>query len=115
MTLMIVCSVLVAAVSQFFLRPILIAFGGRAQTLEYAVEYTRFLAFGFPCAVLGTGASQLIRADGSPRYAMISTLSGAILNCILDPILIFGLDMGMTGAALAIVIGQLTSAVLILS
>lgn len=115
MTLMILCGILVAVISQLFLRSILSAFGGRAQTLEYAVEYTRILSIGFPCAILGTGASQLIRADGSPKYAMFSTLSGAVLNCVLDPILIFGLDMGMSGAALATVIGQSVSAVLILS
>lgn len=114
MSLMILCGVLIAVISQFFLRPILTAFGGRGQTLEYAIEYTCIIALGFPCAILGTGASQLIRADGSPKYAMISTLSGAVLNCILDPILIFGLDMGMSGAALATVTGQLISAVLIL-
>lgn len=115
MTLMILCGILVAVISQLFLRPVLTAFGGRARTLEYAIEYTRILVFGFPCAILGTGASQLIRADGSPKYAMISTLTGAVLNCILDPILIFGLDMGMSGAALATVTGQFISAVLILA
>lgn len=114
MTLMIICGILTAAVSLFFLRPLLTAFGGRGQTLEYAVEYSRILALGFPFAILGTGASQLIRADGSPKYAMFSSLSGAVLNCILDPILIFGLDMGMTGAALATIIGQMVSAILIL-
>ena len=114
MTLMIVFGVLVTVISQLLLRPLLTALGGRAQTLEYAVEYTRILAFGFPFAILGTGASQLIRADGSPKYAMFSTLSGAVLNCILDPILIFGFDMGMSGAALATVTGQLISAILIL-
>lgn len=115
MTLMIACGILIAVVSQLFLRYILTAFGGRGQTLEYAIEYTRILAFGFPCAILGTGASQLIRADGSPKYAMAATLSGAVLNCILDPILIFGCDMGMSGAALATVVGQLVSAILILT
>lgn len=114
MTLMILCGVLVSVIAQLFLRPILTAFGGRAQTLEYAIEYTRILAFGFPCAILGTGASQLIRADGSPKYAMFATLSGAVLNCILDPVLIFSFDMGMSGAALATVIGQFMSAVLII-
>lgn len=113
LTLMLFCGILITVLSQLFLRPILTAFGGRAQTLEYAVEYTRILAFGFPCAILITGASQLIRADGSPKYAMFATLSGAVLNCILDPILIFGLDMGMSGAALATVTGQLVSAALI--
>lgn len=115
MTLMIFFGILVAVISQLFLRSILTAFGGRAQTLEYAVEYTHILAIGFPCAILGTGASQLIRADGSPKYAMFATLSGAVLNCILDPILIFGLNMGMSGAALATATGQFISALLILS
>lgn len=115
MSLMILCGALVAILSELFLRPVLMAFGGRGQTLEYAVEYGRILALGFPCAILGTGASQLIRADGSPRYAMAATMSGALLNCVLDPIFIFGLEMGMTGAALATVIGQLVSAVAILT
>lgn len=115
MTLMILCGILVAVLSQIFLSPILMAFGGRGQTLEYAIEYTRILLFGFPFAILVTGASQLIRADGSPRYAMAATLSGAVLNCILDPVFIFGLNMGMSGAALATVIGQCISGILILS
>lgn len=114
MTLMILCGIVIAVISQILLRPILTAFGGRGQTLEYAMEYTRILTLGFPLAILGTGASQLIRADGSPRYAMISTMSGAVLNCILDPIFIFGLNMGMSGAALATVTGQLVSGILIL-
>lgn len=114
MTLMILSGILVAVISLLFLQPILTAFGGRGQTLEYAIEYTRILAIGFPFAILGTGASQLIRADGSPRYAMFATLSGAVLNCILDPILIFVFDMGMTGAAVATITGQFISAVLIL-
>ncbi len=115
MTLMIICGIAISVISTIFLRPILIAFGGREQTLEYAIEYTRILALGFPFAILGTGASQLIRADGSPKYAMVCMMSGAILNCILDPILIFALDMGMAGAALATVIGQLISGILILT
>lgn len=114
MAMMLICGVMVAIASQGLLHPILTAFGGRGQTLEYAIEYVRVLAFGFPFAILGTGASQLIRADGSPRYAMASTMSGAVLNCILDPIFIFGLDMGMTGAALATIIGQMVSGILIL-
>lgn len=114
MTLLISFGILIAVISQIFLHQLLTAFGGRGQTLEYAIEYTRILTLGFPCAILGTGASQLIRADGSPKYAMIATLSGAILNCILDPIFIFTLDMGMSGAALATIIGQFISAILIL-
>lgn len=115
MTLIILSGILIAVTTLIFLRPVLTAFGGRGQTLEYAVEYTRILAFGFPFAILGTGASQLIRADGSPKYAMISSLSGVVLNCILDPVLIFGFDMGMSGAAVATIIGQFVSGVLILA
>ena len=115
MTLMVLCGIAVSALSLIFLRPLLTAFGGRGQTLEYAVEYTRIVALGIPFAMLGTGASQLIRADGSPRYAMVATLSGAVLNCILDPIFIFGFNMGMSGAAIATIIGQIVSGILILA
>lgn len=114
MTLMIFCGIFVAIAAEGLLHPILTAFGGRGQTLKYAIEYTRILAFGFPFAILGTGASQLIRADGSPRYAMVATLSGAILNCILDPIFIYGFNLGMSGAALATITGQFVSGILIL-
>ena len=65
--------------------------------------------------MLETGAAQLIRADGSPGYAMISNMTGAILNCILDPVFIFGFDMGMTGAALATIIEQCVGAILMIS
>lgn len=114
LTLTLLTGVVLAVLTLLFLRPILTAFGGRGQTLEYAIEYTRIVAFGTPLAMLGTGESQLIRADGSPRYAMLSTTLGAVLNAVLDPILIFGFDLGMSGAAWATVIGQLVSSVLIL-
>lgn len=112
-TLMLLTGIVIGIITNIFLRPILVAFGGRGQTLEYAVEYTRIIAIGTPLAMLSSGASQLIRADGSPRYAMAATMTGVILNCILDPVLIFGFDMGMAGAALATVIGQSVSSILI--
>lgn len=112
-TLMLLTGIVIGIITNIFLRPILVAFGGRGQTLEYAVEYTRIIAIGPPLAMLSSGASQLIRADGSPRYAMAATMTGVILNCILDPVLIFGFDMGMAGAALATVIGQSVSSILI--
>lgn len=113
-SLIVITGLAVGIITTIFLRPILIVFGGRGQTLEYAIEYTRIIALGTPFAMLCTGASQLIRADGSPRYAMISILSGTILNCILDPILIFGFSMGMAGAACATVFGQLISSIMII-
>ena len=87
-----------------FLRPLMKLFGAKGETLELAIEYTRIIAIGMPFQIFGAGASMFIRADGSPKYAMISTLVGAILNVILDPVFIFGMNMGMTGAALATII-----------
>ena len=113
-SMLILSGAAIGIVSFVFIESILTVFGGRGQTLEYAIEYTRIVALGAPFAMLETGGSQLIRADGSPRYAMLSNMSGAVLNCILDPIFIFGLNMGMTGAALATVIGQFVGGVLIL-
>ena len=113
-TLMLLTGIAIGSMILAFLRPILVAFGSRGQTLEYAVEYTRIIAIGTPLAMLSSGASQLIRADGSPRYAMIATMTGILLNCMLDPVLIFGFHMGMAGAAWATVIGQLVSSILII-
>lgn len=84
-------------------------FGATTEVLPYAKQYTRITAFGFPFLIANTGMSKLILADGSPRYSMISMLIGAIVNTILDPIFIFGLHLGMTGAALATIIGQIVS------
>lgn len=114
LTLIILGGMSLMVISLIWLEPLLIAFGGRGQTLTFALEYTRILALGFPFASIGTGASQLVRADGSPQYAMVAMFFGAILNCILDPVLIFGLDMGMTGAALATILGQAMTAIAIL-
>ena len=92
-----------------FLTPMLKFFGATSEVLPYAQEYTRITAIGFPFLIANTGMSKLILADGSPRYSMTSMLVGAIVNTILDPIFIFGLQMGMRGAALATIIGQIVS------
>lgn len=105
-----ISGVALMAFTLIFLRPLMILFGAKGETLLLATEYTRIMAAGMPFQIIGTGASMFIRADGYPRYAMISTLAGAILNIILDPVFIFGLDMGIAGAALATVIGQIISA-----
>lgn len=113
--LIILSGIILGILTLIFLKPLMLAFGGRGQVLEYAMTYTGITAFGLPFAIVSTGGSQLIRADGSPKFAMFSSLSGAILNCVLDPIFIFALDMGIAGAAYATIIGQIVSAVLILS
>ena len=96
-------------ITQVFLTPMLKFFGSPDNVLDYARIYTRITSIGFPFLILSNGGGHLIRADGSPRYAMICNLSGAIINVILDPIFIFGLNMDLAGAALATVIGQLCS------
>ncbi len=97
-------------IAELFLDPMLIFFGSPENVLDLAKEYVRIVAIGFPFMILTSGGAHLVRADGSPSYSMVCNLTGAILNTILDPIFIFGFDMGMTGAALATIIGQIISA-----
>lgn len=111
-TLLILSGIVLMTITLFFLEPLLIFFGSPDNVLDYAKTYTRIVALGFPFVVLSTGAGHLIRADGSPKFAMVCNLSGAILNTILDPIFIFGFDMGMAGAAIATIMGQVLSFVL---
>ena len=77
-----------------------------------AQEYFFYITLGVPFYMFGQAMNPIIRADGNPRFAMISTLAGAVLNIILDPVFIFGLRWGMMGAAVATVIGQLVTAAL---
>lgn len=100
------------AVVLLFLHPLLRAFGATGDVLPYAQTYTAITAFGLPLVVFTSGSSHLIRADGSPTYSMLCMVSGAVVNTILDPLFIFRFDMGIRGAALATVLGQLLSAVL---
>ncbi len=113
-TLLFGSGVLLAGVTLLFLEPMLLFFGSPGNVLPYAVKYTGITAIGFPFLILSTGGGHLIRADGSPRYSMICNLTGAIINTILDPILIFGFGMGMKGAAVATVMGQVCSGLLVI-
>lgn len=97
-----------------FLSKLMYLFGARGEVLNYSMQYARITALGMPFAMIGSSCSQIIRADGSPKYAMISSLSGAILNTILDPIFIFILNMGIRGAALATITGQIVAAIIVL-
>ncbi len=106
--------VVLCAFVLMFLTPMLVFFGSPAEVLEYAKTYTGITAFGFPFLILTNGGGHLVRADGSPGKSMIYNLSGAIMNTILDPLFIFGFDMGMAGAALATIIGQMCSGILII-
>lgn len=108
-TMLLTLGTILTIITQIFLTPMLKFFGSPDNVLGYATTYTRITSIGFPFLILSAGGGHLIRADGSPKYAMICNLSGAIINTILDPIFIFNLNMDMAGAALATVIGQLFS------
>lgn len=99
-------------ITLLFLKPLLLFFGSPKAVLPYAMEYTKITAFGFPFLLLSTGGGHLIRADGRPRITMLCNLVGAVLNTILDALFVFGLNLGMSGAALATIIGQIVSGVL---
>lgn len=112
-TLLALVGVVISVIVLVFLRPLMRVFGATDEVLSYAITYTGITAYGFPFLILTTGGTALVRADGSPRYSMVCTLTGAILNTILDPILIFKFGLGMAGAAIATVIGQVVSAVMV--
>ena len=109
-----VSSIVLAALYLIFADNILAMFGGtvNAETYHHSQEYFFYITLGVPFYMFGQAMNPIIRADGNPRFAMISTLAGAVLNIILDPVFIFGLRWGMMGAAVATVIGQLVTAAL---
>ncbi|MCI9274672.1 MAG: MATE family efflux transporter, partial [Clostridia bacterium] len=103
----IIIAVALCAISLIFLPQLLNIFGCTDALREYATEYGYIIVMGLPFMMIGTTLNSVIRADGSPKYAMASMLAGAILNIILDPIFIFVFNMGVAGAAIATVISQI--------
>ncbi len=110
--MLVLCGVFLMLIAEVFLTPMLKFFGSPDDVLPYAEEYVRITAIGFPFLVFTTGGCHLIRADGRPAMSMLCNITGAVINTILDAVFVLGLDMGMTGAALATVIGQVISAVI---
>lgn len=110
-----VVGVIISAVTLGFIEPIITLFGATESNYDLAVSYISITAFGFPLWMTTEAGSKIVRADGSPKYAMICSVSGALLNCVLNPILMIGFDLGMEGAAYATVISQLVSCVLTVS
>lgn len=107
-------SLLLTAVYLIFQAQIIAMFGGTVnkETYIYAKEYFYYISLGIPFYMFGQAMNPVIRADGSPKFAMASTLIGAAANIILDPIFIFRFKWGMKGAAIATVIGQIITAIL---
>ena len=112
--LTVVSSLLLTAVYLIFDDGIISLFGAAVneETYRLSKEYFFYITLGLPFYMFGQAMNPIIRADGSPKFAMASTLLGAAANIILDPVFIFAFQWGMTGAAVATVIGQIITAVL---
>jgi len=113
-TVSLLAGLLLGGAYLIFLTPLVRLFGGNvnAETFRLSREYFFWIALGIPFYMLGQAMNPVIRADGSPRFAMASTLAGAAVNIVLDPIFIFVLRWGMMGAAVATVLGQVLTAAL---
>jgi putative MATE family efflux protein len=109
---MLVIGTIISAVLLIFLTPLVHAFGTTESVLPYAKTYIFITAWSVPLSILGSGGSIIIRSDGSPVYAMISILLGALINVILDALFIFVFALGIAGAAYATVIGQTVTAIM---
>ena len=107
-------SLVLTAVYLVFADGIIAMFGGTVneETFRHAQEYFFYITLGIPFYMFGQAMNPVIRADGNPKFAMISTLAGAVINIILDPVFIFVFKWGMMGAAVATVIGQVATALL---
>ena len=110
----VISSLVLTVIYLTFADSIIAMFGGtvNAETFHHSKEYFFYISLGIPFYMFGQAMNPFIRADGNPRFAMVSTLAGAVINIILDPIFIFVFKWGMMGAALATVIGQAVTAVL---
>ena len=111
-TVSIIFSLVLSVIAYFFLPKLVYMFGCTKNVYQYAVDYGKIIILGAPFMIIYSALSQLIRADGSPKYSMVLLVVGAILNIILDPIFIFTFNMGVKGGAIATVIGQIVSFVM---
>lgn len=112
--MMVLVGCTLALIASIALKPLLVFFGSTQTVLPYAIEYTRYLAIGFPFAIISSGGAHLVRADGSPKYSMACNLLGAIVNVVLDYFFVMVFGWGMAGAAIATIIGQFLAAIMVL-
>lgn len=108
-TTTLIISIILMVICEVFASPLMSMFGASDQTIQMAVEYFKIVAAFFPFYLLLNVMNSMIRADGSPTFAMAAMLTGAIINIILDPIFIYLLKWGIAGAAWATAIGQVAS------
>lgn len=107
-------SLILAILCYVFRKPVLFLFGASELSYVYADQYLKIYLLGTTFSMLATGLNGFINAQGFPKIGMLTTMLGAVLNLILDPLFIFGFDMGVPGAALATIISQIVSAVWVL-
>ena len=112
LTITIIISIVLGLVAYLTLPKLIMLFGCTKNVYKYALEYGRIICLGAPFMIIYSSLSNIIRADGSPKYSMIMLVTGAIINIILDPIFIFVLNQGVAGGAIATVIGQFVSFIL---
>lgn len=105
-----IISTIIGILVLIFMEGLVDKLGGSENTSKYTIEYLRIVAIGFPATIVGYVANAGIRSDGNPKMSMVTLLIGAIINIVLDPIFIFGMDMGVSGAAWATIISQYISA-----
>ncbi|MCR4892398.1 MAG: MATE family efflux transporter [Lachnospiraceae bacterium] len=112
--LLVATAIVLTAAGYLFARPLLTLFGASEDALIYSLPYLRIYLIGTLFSMLATGMNPFINAQGFPGIGMLTVVLGAVSNLILDPILIFGLGLGVEGAATATVLSQCLSAVFVL-
>ncbi len=113
-SLMLVGGLVLTVVTELFLEPILLGCGATENILPYAMEYSRICALGYPLFILSAGGAHIVRADGSPNMTMAINMAGAIINTVLDFLFVAVFHWGMTGAAVATIIGQYIAGIMVL-
>lgn len=114
-SLLIIISLVLTAVLQLWGHPLLLAFGASSNTIDAAMDYLGIYSLGTLAVQISLGMNAFISAQGFTKISMLSVMIGAVINIVLDPVFIFGFDMGVKGAAIATVIAQTVSAVWIMA
>ena len=114
LTMLTVLGIIIGGVTLLFIEPLLRSFGSSDAIMPYAKDYVSITAIGFPFLIISTAGGHILRADGSPQMTMISSITGAVINTVLDAVFVFGFQWGMKGAAAATVIGQAVSTAIVI-
>lgn len=112
--MMVIMGIIWTLITSIFLEPLLVFCGASEEALPYTIDYVRVIAIGFPFNILAGGGAHLVRADGSPKFSMYCNITGALINVVLDYLFVMVFSWGMTGAAVATVIGQAVAATMVI-